>query len=305
MGVELIENQTFVDLTGGADESTEENNDTTVEVSEQTVTGDEATSTETATEEQGDTSTSDSGEPDGDSSDSTDDSTQSVEEGGEAPEYFFGEQQVAVEVPTEISTALKEAGVDEKALLSQLFKKDGDFSIDEETRTKLEDKFGKLMVDGYLNMYKNLNEQTMSKIAADKEAAKATEAQQQTEYADAVGGIEGLQAMESFIVENFTDSEIAAYNAVMQTDEHAAHLLIISQVKARMELADKLTNGDKKISLVGDNTAVGSETASPVDKGFLDESEYRTITMTDKYWEDSEYQAKVDAARIAGKRKGL
>lgn len=215
-------------------------------------------------------------------------------------EYFFGEQQVNIEVPDEISSALTEAGIDEKELLGQLFKKDGDFTIDDETRSKLEDKFGATMVNGYLNMYKGINEQNVAKFQSEAADVAATEKAQGEAYATAVGGEEGLVAMEGYIIDSFAPEQLEAYNAVMENGDHASQLLIISQVKSMMAMQDKLENGDSTVKLVGDKDASNSGISTPMDKGYITASEYNDIMLEDKYWEDSAYASKVDAARMAG-----
>lgn len=220
------------------------------------------------------------------------------------PELFFGEEKVTVEVPEEISNALTEAGIDQNELLSQLFKKGGDFNIEGELREKLEAKFGKLMVDGYLNMYRGINQQSIEARAKAQADQSATEQQHATEYVEAVGGAEGLAKMESFIVQNFDDKQIAAYNAVMESGDHASQMLIIGTVRQQMVLADKLANGDTNIKLIGDDSS-SAVAASPLDKGYLTSAEYNEFMDSDKYWTDQTFMQRVDAARTAGIRKGI
>lgn len=294
MAVELIDNTNsgILDLTGGNNVPVESKDvpENTLEVPQQTIEGGDDSLTTAPTDGQVDIPLLD-GLPESDSVVPVD-----------VPEYFLGEVQVNVEVPTEISAALKDAGVDEAGLLKQLFAKEGSFELDTDTRAKLEDKYGKLMVDGYLNMYKGLNQQSMDKFSADKTSADAVLAQNGTEYNEAVGGNDGLLAMESFIVDKFSDAQIAAYNTIMESEDHATQLLIIGQVKAQMELQDKLVNGDKKVNLVGDNTSSSSKVASPLDKGHLTAAEYQEVMLDPKYWEDKSYMKAVDNARIAGQR---
>lgn len=218
-------------------------------------------------------------------------------------EFFFGEDKVDVSVPDEIKAALDEAGIDSNELVKQLFKKDGDFSLDEDTRTKLEEKFGKHMVSGYLSMYKNMNEQSLAKGKAEQEAQSATLEQQGKQYADVVGGEEGLVALENYVLDNLDENQISAYNSVMEHGDHSSQMLVISQLKKTMELADKLKNGDKKLDLIGDKET-GSLVSSPIDKGFLTNEEFNKIMEDDKYWTDRNYMSKVDNARMAGKRLG-
>ncbi|CAM0031344.1 head scaffolding protein [Vibrio phage D530] len=289
MSVELITHNPneILDLTGGSNEP---------EIKEENLEPEEPTLTPPLEED------APAATPPADEPPAVETTTEEPKEGEEEPddsEYFFGGSAVNIDVPAEISTALADAGVDEKALLGELFKKDGDFSLTDETRTKLEEKFGKLMVDGYLNMYKGMNEQSMAKAAADSEATALQEKKRDEEYATAVGGEEGLLKMEDYIVGAFSEDQVAAYNAVMESGDHASQMLIISQVKMQMELQDKLTNGDTKVSLLGDKDS-SAHSASPLDKGYLTASEYNAIMDTDKYWDDKEYMRQVDAARTAG-----
>lgn len=215
-------------------------------------------------------------------------------------EYYFGETRVNVEVPDEIKEALTEAGIEESVVLEQLFSKDSDFTLDEETLGKLNDKFGKTLVNGYLNMYKNMNDQAKLSAEAAKVSEEQAQAQRNTEYSEAVGGEEGLVAMESYILDTLSPSQLDAYNAVMESDNHEAQLLVISQVKSQMELADKLANGDKPKPLVGDTGAANQKAASPLDKGYITKDEFQAIMQDDKYWEDKSYAAQVDESRTAG-----
>lgn len=299
MDVELLDNNSGVlDLTGGS------NNEPTKEPeTEQDTTVETEGTVDSETEVDGEQST-DSQETEGSDTDDGSSETDSVDaDSTDAPELYFNGEQVEVEVPDEVANALKEAGVEANDVVSQLFKKDGKFSLDEETYQKLTDKFGKVMVDGYLNLYKQQNENTM-KVLADKEASeKATEEQHGKEYAEAVGGKEGLEKLEGYILDNFDDNQIAAYNAVMESGDHASQLLIISQVRAQMELQDKLVNGDKKVNLLGDEGSQDNRPASPLDKGYLTADEYQELIDAEKYWTDSEYMARVDAARTVGIRK--
>lgn len=258
------------------------------EVVENVTTGDGTKTTEEGT----DVLDTDDSNTDVDGDEGTD---KLAEEG----EFFFGGTQVDIEVPTEIASALEEAGIDKGELLAELFSKDGDFSISDETRVKLEEKFGKLMVDGYLNMYKGINEQSLAKTNSEKEATTLLETKRDTEYSEMVGGDEGIVKIEGYIVESYSDEQVAAYNAVMESGDHASQMLIISQVKMQMELQDKLVNGDKNIKLLGDKDGVLLG-GTPLDKGFLSSSEYNDIMNSDKYWNDRDYMRQVDAARSKG-----
>lgn len=292
--VELLNTgaDTILDLTGGAGDAGQE--DVGSEGAPEEVGADTSTDAEEGAET-GQDSVDAGSDTDSGSSDSEADDVE-----GEPSEYFFGDAQVTVEVPDEISSALKDAEIDEKELLGQLFKKDGGFQLEGELREKLDAKFGKLMVDGYLNMYRGLNDQAV-KAHADKATAEAATLEQYTqEYAEAVGGQEGLDAMEDFILSSFDEKQIASYNAIMESGDHDSQMLIINAVRTQMALKDKLQNGDKNIKLVGDESGSG-KSASPLDKGYLTADEYQSFLEPDSsYWTDNELSRKVDAARKAG-----
>lgn len=274
--------------------------ETTDQEGEQETPETEGESVASGQERQEDTGDTTSGGSDADSG-SADDGASTTD-----VELFFDGQAVKVDVPDEVSNALKEAGVEPDALVKQLFKKDGDFSLDEETYGKLTDKFGKVMVDGYLSLYKQQNTATLNSHNSEQEQAEKTMEAHGKEYASAVGGEEGLEALESYISKNFNEDQIAAYNATMESDNHQGQLLLISQVKQLMEMQNKLENGDSDVELLGDSGASASVKTSPLDKGYLTSAEYQSIMDEDnyngKYWNDAEYRKRVDAARIAGQK---
>lgn len=237
-------------------------------------------------------------EPEGDKKDET--------TADEQPEFFFGEQQVEVEVPAEISAQLAEAGVDEKVLLGELFAKDGKFELSADTRAKLEAKFGKVMVDGYLTMYKGLNSQVIADHARTTKDADAAKTAMQAEYSELVGGEEGLNKLESYIIANFDEKQIASYNAVMSGDNWEAQKMVMSMARQQMAQHDKLTNGDRTIKLLGDGdeNTQGGGTDDLTGKSVLTAAEYQQIMNGSKYWEDRAYQVQVDSLRSAGLRAG-
>lgn len=305
MEVELINNESsggVLDLTNDAGAATDENTETQEQekdvlqedggvVKDEDVDGDKPEGAEGSGSSDDDSNTDDSN-PDEDSDDSD-------------LEYYFGDTQVQVEVPDEIETAFKDAGIESRDVISQLYKKDGDFSLDEETKAKLDDKFGKTLVDGYLKMYKGLNEQAINKFNTDTESAKAQAEKEGKAFVELAGGEEGLSSIEAYVLDNLEDHQIEAYNSIMGEGSHSAQMLVISQLKSTMEAIDKAENGDRKLNLVGDSST-SSSNSSPLDKGFLTSEEYQDIinVPTSEYWEDRAYQTKVDKARLEGQKRG-
>lgn len=227
-------------------------------------------------------------------------------EEGDAPVYHFGDQQVEVEVPAEISAALADAGVDEKALLTELFAEGGKFELSADTRAKLDEKFGKVMVDGYLNLYRGLNQQTIAEHARTQADATKVQEAQQAEYVELVGGKEGIEKIESFILANFDDKQIASYNAIMGGDSWEAQRMVIQMAKQQMAQHDKITKGDRSVELLGDGTADGKPAGGDLTgKSTLTGAEYNKIMDSDKYWNDRDYQRQVDSMRSQSIRRGI
>lgn len=295
MTVELIDNNGVLDLTGGASDTTDDQStDTTLDLTGETDASTDSTDVTDTSQE------TDEGTPEGTG---TPEGEQEEEGGEEASQLFFGGEAVTVDVPEEIFGALKEAGLDADTVVKELFAKDGKFELSEDTYKKLSDKFGATMVDGYLNLYRQQNQASLDSHKKTTEDAAALAKQQGEEYVALVGGKEGLESIESFILDNFDDNQLAAYNSVMESDSHAAQMLILSQVKGQMEAANKLKNGDTDIKLVGDESAERGN-KGPLTKGYLTAEEYQElISPESEYWTNPEYAAQVDEARRAGLRK--
>jgi len=208
-------------------------------------------------------------------------------------------------VPEEIGSALAEAGIEPKQLLSELFDKVGKFELTAENRQKLEGKFGKTLVDGYLKMYRWLNEQTLKSAAAAAEEESKTTAARHAEYNEVVGGAEGIDALEAFVLSSYDEKQIASYNAVMSGDSFDAQMLVLRAVRSEMQAKEKLTKGDTQVALIGDDTPASTNAADAQVKPALSAYEYAKIMEGERYWKDKPYQKRVDASRIAGQRAGL
>ena len=85
-------------------------------------------------------------------------------------EFYFNGQQVQIEVPEDLKSSLNEAGVDVDKVVSELYGKDSDFTLSDETRAALDEKFGKPLVDTFLSAIKSQNE-SMVKGAEEAKAA--------------------------------------------------------------------------------------------------------------------------------------
>src|SRR5690554_4053560 len=133
--------------------------------------------------------------PDGGQGGATADPAPSPEPSEFPDELFFNGHPVRVEVPEELAGQLREAGVDANKVISELYGKDSDFTLSDETRAPLDEKFGKPLVDTFLQALKAQNEHALHLTESQK--AEAEKAQQQAvEWSnELVGGEENWNAM--------------------------------------------------------------------------------------------------------------
>lgn len=236
------------------------------------------------------------GEPNGEPK--PDDSA-SVAEG----EFYFGGEAVTIEIPSDVDAALKEKGLDANAIVSELYAKDGDFSLSEETKSKLYEAFGKFAVDAYLSGLKAQNEGFMLRHETAAREAEAANAQRFTDIASTVGGEEGWSKLEGWALENLSDDELTAFNAVMESGNMYLQQYAVRELEGRRKAA----MGDDNPNLIEPSaTATATEDNSPLSR---DQYIREIAQLGSKFGRDrkalAEAQAKLDARRRAGMAKGI
>lgn len=221
------------------------------------------------------------------------------------PEFYFGGESVSVEVPDDIQTAFTEKGLDAQAVVAELFSKDGDFSLSEETRGKLDEAFGKPLVDAYLNLYKGQNSMALKQFKADAEAEQATIAANTTSFNELVGGDEGWDKLAAWAGDNLSDAELESFNVVMALDgkSFAAQRLVTEALMARYQAANKAEESDK-ITLLTDTGSTGDAPSSDL-PAKLSRSEFQALMRTERYKKDTGYAAAIDNIRRASAANGL
>ncbi|QZI79595.1 capsid assembly scaffolding protein [Escherichia phage vB_EcoP-G3A1] len=217
--------------------------------------------------------------------------------------FFFGEQEVEIEIPDDVSFALKEKGIDAMQVAKELYGEGGKFELTEETKQKLYDAFGKFAVDAYLNGLKASNEAFLIKSEAQAKEAKAADAQRFTDIASEVGGEEGWSRLEEWALETLSDEELAAFNAVMASGNQYLQQYAVRELEGRRKQAQ----GDDKPSLIEPSApAKANEENGPLTR---DQYVQAIATLSQKYGNDrkamAEAQAKLDARRRAGMARGL
>ena len=217
--------------------------------------------------------------------------------------FFFGEQEVEIEIPDDVSTALKEKGIDAMQVAKELYGEGGKFELKEETKQKLYDAFGKFAVDAYLNGLKASNEAFMLKAETQAKEAEAADAQRFTAIASEVGGEEGWSRLEGWALETLSDEELTAFNAVMASGNQYLQQYAVRELEGRRKQAQ----GDDKPSLIEPSaSAKANEGNGPLTR---DQYVHAIATLSQKYGNDrkamAEAQAKLDARRRAGMARGI
>lgn len=226
-----------------------------------------------------------------------------AESSQEEVSYFFGGEEITIEVPQEVEEELKAKGLDAYTIAAELYAKDGDFSLSEETKQKLYDAFGKFAVDAYLSGLKAQNEAFMLRSENEAKEREAADVQRFTDISKECGGEEGWNRLEEWALESLSDDELTAFNAVMQSGNQYLQMYAVRELEARRKAAQ----GDDEVTLVQPSApAVDASDNSP-----LSAQEYiREISqLSQRFGRDrkaaAEAQAKLDARRRAGMAKGL
>lgn len=286
-----------------SDAAPEETQEATADVTTDTDTVDTNTDVQSDT---GDTDAGDAGgeDPKGETPEGEGkEEDKSTESSQEEVSYFFGGEEVTIEVPQEVEEELKAKGLDARAIAAELYAKDGDFSLSEETKQKLYDAFGKFAVDAYLSGLKAQNEAFMLRSENEAKEREAADVQRFTDISKECGGEEGWNRLEEWALESLSDDELTAFNAVMQSGNQYLQMYAVRELEARREAAQ----GDDEVTLVQPSApAVDASDNSP-----LSAQEYiREISqLSQRFGRDrkaaAEAQAKLDARRRAGMAKGL
>lgn len=217
--------------------------------------------------------------------------------------YFFGGEEVTIEVPQEVEEELKAKGLDAHAIAAELYAKDGYFSLSEETKQKLYDAFGKFAVDAYLSGLKAQNEAFMLRSENEAKEREAADVQRFTDISKECGGEDGWNRLEEWALEALSDDELTAFNAVMQSGNQYLQMYAVRELEARRKAAQ----GDDEVTLVQPSApAVDASDNSPLS---AQEYIWEISQLSQRFGRDrkaaAEAQAKLDARRRAGMAKGL
>lgn len=239
-----------------------------------------------------------------DAAETTEQKTEDTQEN--VPEYFFGDDQVEVTVPDDIAAAFADKGIDANQVLSELFAKEGKFELTAETKAKLDEAFGKGMVDGYLNLYRQQNEMAVKQFKSDAEAQSKLHEQITSDFSTLVGGDAGWGELDAWAAENMSETDLASFNAVMQLPpEHwQAQRAVIEAIQIKRGAVKTETEGTGMGQLIGDDTTAGGSPTAGLPQT-LTMAEFQGIMGSEKYRKDPQYAARIDAVRRASKQAGI
>lgn len=219
----------------------------------------------------------------------------------EEPTFFFGDTQVEIDIPQDVSESLAEKGIDAAAVAAELYSKEGKFEISAETKQKLYDAFGKFSVDAYLNGLKAQNEGWVNNQAKQQEELERQTVERFTHVSKECGGEEGWSRLESFALETLGDDELEAFNAVMNSGNQYLQQYAVRELESRRKAAQ----GDDAVNLIEPTATASDHSNAP-----LSAAEYiKAIAGLSRFGHDragrAEAERQLDARRRAGMAKGL
>jgi len=238
--------------------------------------------------------------PDGGQGGATSDPAPAPEPSDLPEELFFNGHPVQVEVPEELAGQLSEAGVDANKVISELYGKDSDFTLSDETRAPLDEKFGKPLVDTFLQALKAQNEHALHLTESQKAEAEKVQ-QQAVEWSnELVGGEENWDAMSSWAEKNLEDSQIDGFNKAMESGDKYIQELAIKDLQSKMQGQE----GDSDYSLVS------GEAATETGGGALSANEYLAEMTSPEFTKLKGHdrikaQQALDARRRLGLKRGI
>lgn len=216
-------------------------------------------------------------------------------------EFYWGGESVNIEIADDVNDALKEKGIDAMAIAKELYAKDGEFSLSDETKQKLYDAFGKFSVDAYLSGLKAQNEMFIMNTQRDAEKAEQANAERYSTISKEIGGDEGWGKLEEFALATLSDDELAAFNEVMNSGNQYLQVYAVRELESRRTKAQ----GDDAVSLIPGNAATVTEGGPLSRQDYYAEMQKLSVTYKHDKAGAAAAQAALDARRRAGMAKGL
>lgn len=217
-------------------------------------------------------------------------------------ECYFGDQAVEIDIPQDVTDALKEHGLDAVAIANELYAKGGEFKLSAETKDKLDKIYGKFAVDSYLAGLKAQNEGFIHQLTRDAEAAEKANVERFDVVSKEVGGSDGWANLERFALSTLSDEELTGFNEVMKSGNQYLQMYAVRELEAKRKAAQ----GDDKVTLVDATGAASGDSAGP-----MSAQEYiSAIAQLGKQFGNDRVgraaaERALDARRTAGMKAGL
>ena len=217
-------------------------------------------------------------------------------------ECYFGDQAVEIDIPQDVTDALKEHGLDAVVIANELYSKGGEFKLSAETKDKLDKIYGKFAVDSYLAGLKAQNEGLMHQLTRDAEAAEKADGERFDVVSKEVGGADGWANLERFALSTLSDEELTGFNEVMKSGNQYLQMYAVRELEAKR----KSVQGDDKVMLVDATGAASGDNAGP-----MSAQEYITaISQLGKQFGNDHVghaaaERALDARRVAGQKLGI
>lgn len=248
------------------------------------------------------TSTTDGGE--GDESGKQSEPQSSTEEPGATEDeatFFYGDSEVTIDIPEDLSAELSAKGLDAQALAAELYREGGEFTLTPETREKVDAAYGKFAVDAYLAGLKAQNDGFLRDQKDQVAQREQADTERFSTVAELVGGEEGWNSLVEWGDANLPQEEIDELNAVMQSGNLALQKYAIKSLANQRRAAE----GDPEAVLIPGDAGAPSQGAALSAQAYREaEQEARQQFRGDQRGY-REAVAKLDARRRAGMQKGL
>jgi len=211
-------------------------------------------------------------------------------------EVKYGGLDVDITIPADIANFAAENGIDAEAVSRELYGSE-DFSLTDETRTKLDEAFGKWQVDAYLSGLKAKNDAMVGTHNSDTEARTTAETAAWDNTMEIMGGEDKWADMSAYAVANLDAAEVEEFNEIMANGSLRMQQLMIKDVYSRFEAA-----GAPVAPTVLDLEEGGTGEDPGGGEGPMTAAAYLELLTSGKYKEDP---VKYDKLRRAGIAKGL
>ena len=183
---------------------------------------------------------------------------------------------------------LKGAGLDVTSVVSEYFSEDG---LSNASLQALADKYGSDKVFNFLDQiqtkHQSMYDQHMTQIAE-------ANAKQEALVFEAIGGEAGWDSIEQYAGENFSESDINAFNSVMESGNTAIQQLVLQGIMAQA----KAGGGSGGLSLIDGDSAAQSSGV----KHSVSAAEYQAAIVSGEYHKNRQAW---DTARRNGHRRGI